>query len=182
MCRCCMLVQVCQDVILCSIVLVNQTSQVTQSRQRSSSGALFIVMDGFGIDGIDGIDEEACLYGILGESICFFMQMFCICEQDMVLCKVKIFTVAGRVHWMPQCLSVVVFDNVSTVRPSLSGQQSGRGWVRGCREDVECLLMKLTKGTFHSVHCSMMFQSAKMWSMHPLPHPLHWRICYQWHH
>ena len=29
--------------------------------------------------------------------------------------------------------------------------------------------MKLTnKGTFHSVHCSMIFRRAKIWSMHPL--------------
>ena len=125
----CVLVQICA--VLSWLISLPKLHKVANDFKRFivyCDACLCGGVDGhhFGFGG--GIDDEACLYGILGESIRFSVQMFCICGQDSkVICKVKIFKLARE---SIGCLNVYrwLFFASITVRNWM-----GERMQRGCR-------------------------------------------------
>ena len=76
------------------------------------------------------------------------------------------------------CPSILEDDNSLEVFTTFPGDDNNLGWNSVCPIKVllktlvtaECLKVELkNKGTFHSMHCSLMFRRAKTLSLQPPP-------------
>ena len=92
------------------------------------------------------------------------------------------------------CPRILEDDNALEVLTKFPGDNNNLGWYSVCPikvllktlVTVECLKVKLkNKGTFHSIHCSLMFRRAETLSLQPPPseiQPVAASTLDLWHH